>query len=159
MEMLRAIERLFENHAPETLMAIFGVGTSLLLFYLVWAVLQQLFGVQRQSAEQVAEHEQVTTVLVESLVAALVKEAGHLRQTMDGILHELLRAGTENAAALTDLQTQSDHAPQAVAQLLKPEFDLLHQTMHDAETRIIAKVLETAGPTDEQVEPASRELP
>lgn len=46
MDMIQTIERLFEEHAPETLMAFFGATTSILLFYLVVTVLRQLFGLQ-----------------------------------------------------------------------------------------------------------------
>lgn len=146
MELIRAIEALFDQHAPETLMAMFGAGTSLLLFYLVWSVLQHLFGVQNRSAHQEADQEQATTALVESLVAALVTEAGHLRQSMDGILRELLRAGADNTIALSTLLDRTEQGPDAVVHLLKPEFDDLHQAMHQTEARIVAKMLEIAEP-------------
>lgn len=149
MELIRAIGELFERHAPETLMAIFGAGTSLLLFYLVWTVLQQLFGMQKRSVDQEANQEQATAELVESLVTALVTEASHLRHTMDGILHELLRAGADNTAALATLQDKTEQTPDAVVQLLKPEFDGLHQEIRQAEVRIVAKVLEATGHEDQ----------
>lgn len=140
MELIRALENLFEHHAPETLMAFFGVGTSLLLFYLVWAVLRQLFGLQNRSVYLDADQEQATTALVEALVSALVTEAGHLRDTLDSLLEEALRRSEQNANLLSGLLAQTEETPGKVLALLKPEFDHLHQEMRQAETRIGAKL-------------------
>ena len=56
MELLRALEGLLEAHAPETLMALFGAATSMLLFVLVGIVLRHLFGLQLRAATQEAHH-------------------------------------------------------------------------------------------------------
>jgi hypothetical protein len=91
------LDQLFGSR-PETLMALFGAATSLLLFYLVGAVLRYLFGWQTRQAGWEAHQDQATTALVEALVAALVTEAGHLRTTLDSILEEALRRAAATAA-------------------------------------------------------------
>jgi hypothetical protein len=144
MELLRALENLFEAHAPETLMAFFGAGTSILLFYLIWAVLRHFFGLQTRSANQDADQDQATTALLNSLVEALVTEAGHLRGTLDNLLEESLHNGQKTAQDLATLLTRTEETPEEVLRLLKPEFDHLHQEMRQAEARLIAKVTEMA---------------
>jgi hypothetical protein len=144
MELVRALEKLFEDHAPETLMALFGAATSILLFYLVWTVLRQLFGLQNRSADQDAGQDQATAALLESLVTALVTEGGHLREAMNGILHEMLRRDEQNAQLLAGLMASSQQTPSEVVQLLKPEFDHLRQAMRQTEARIVAKLSEAA---------------
>lgn len=96
MEVIRGLESLFDKHAPETLMAFFGAGTSLLLFHLIGVVLRQWFGLQRHSADVDASQDQATAALVEALVGALVTEAGHLRHALDGILGEALRRSEQH---------------------------------------------------------------
>ena len=145
MELLRALEKLFEEHAPETLMAFFGAGTSILLFYLIWAVLRHFFGLQTRSASQDADQDQATTTLLKSLVEALVTEAGHLRSTLDNLLQESLHNGQKNAQDLATLLTKTEETPEEVLRLLKPEFDHLHQEMRQTEARLIAKVTEMTG--------------
>lgn len=142
MEVLRALDRLFREHAPETLMALFGAMTSLLLFYLAWAILRQLFGLQNRSAHWEASQDQAHTALVEALVGALVTEAGHLRATLDGILDESLRRGEQNAQLLVALAVQAEEAPEKTLALLRPEFDHLRRELRQAEARIITKMRE-----------------
>jgi hypothetical protein len=144
MEVLRVLHRLFEAHAPETLMALFGAATSMVLFYLVWALLRHLFGLQDRSEALEAGQDQATTALVESLVNALVIEAGHLRNTLDGILEESLRRSERNAQLLARLLSQSEETPGKVLELLKPEIDSLHQRLHQTEERIVAQVITPA---------------
>lgn len=144
MELLRALEKLFEEHAPETLMAFFGAGTSILLFYLIWAVLRHFFGLQTRTVNQEADQDQATTALVSSLVEALVTEAGHLRRTLDRLLQESLHNGQKTAQDLATLLAKTEETPEEVLRLLKPEFDHLHQEMRQAEARLIAKVTEMA---------------
>lgn len=142
MDILQVLQTLFEDHAPETLMALFGAATSIVLFYLVWAVLRQMFGLQNRSADQEAGQDQATAALLESLVTALVTEGGHLRQAMNGILHEMLRRDEQNADMLAGLLANSQQTPSEVVQLPKPEFDHLRQAMRQTETRIVAKLSE-----------------
>ncbi|MCD4687505.1 MAG: hypothetical protein K8S97_16365 [Anaerolineae bacterium] len=144
MDVLRALERLFEDHAPETLMAFFGAGTSILLFYLVVTVLRHWFGWQTMTAGQEANQDQAAGAVIEALVNALVTEAVHLRTTMDSILREALRRGEENADLLSGLVTRTEGLSRDVVQLLKPEFEALQREVRQAERRIITKVLEAA---------------
>jgi hypothetical protein len=144
VELLRAIERLFAKHAPETLMAFFGAGTSILLFYLVWAVLQHMFGLQRCAAAQEDEQDDTLAALIEALVTALVTEAGHLRQTVDGVLREAIRYGQHNADLLEGLTSRAEEAPHEVMELLKPEFEYLYHEMSQVEQRIVDKVTDIA---------------
>lgn len=123
VDLLKAMEQLFEAHAPETLMAFFGAGTSILLFYLVVTVLRQLFGLQKLTAGQEIDQDQATGALIEALVTALVSEVGQLRTTMDGILRETLQRGEESAAVLSGLATRTDQLPHDVVSLLKPKFE------------------------------------
>jgi hypothetical protein len=138
MDVIQTIEQLFATHAPETLMALFGAVTSIGLFYLVWTVLRGVFSLWTQDASE----EQATAALVDSLVSALVSEAGHLRQTLDGILGESLRSSEQNARALAVLLARAEKIPEGVLQLLKPEFDQLHQEIAQTEARLLSKVAE-----------------
>jgi hypothetical protein len=124
-EILELLERLFRDHGPETLMAFFGAGTSLLLFYLVGVVLRYLFGWQTRQANWEAHQDQATTALVEALVSALVTEAGHLRATLDSILEESLRRSEQHSRSLFDLAAQAEETPGKTLALLRPEFDHL----------------------------------
>ncbi len=137
MEVLHILQRLFEDHAPETLMAFFGAATSLVLFSLVWALLRHLFGLQDRSGALDADQDQATSALVDALVNALVVEAGHLRHTLDNILKESLRRNEHNAQLLTQLLRQNEDTPNRVLELLKPEFDSLHQQLHQAGDRLV----------------------
>jgi hypothetical protein len=143
VDVVRGLESLFEKHAPETLMALFGAGTSLLLFYLIAAILRHWFGLQRRSVDAEVHQEQATAALVEALVGALVTEAGHLRHALDDILAEALRRSEHNTQALSSIQAQAENTPDQVLELLKPEFAHLHQEMHRAEARLVAQM--TAG--------------
>jgi hypothetical protein len=142
--MLETLERLFTEHAPETLMAFFGAATSMILLYLVLVMLRHLFGLETRSAAQDAEQGQATAVLVEALVGALVSEAGHLRHTLDGLLKESLRRSEQNTEILASVLASTDRTPQDVLALLTPEFDRLRQQVRQAEARIVAKVIEAA---------------
>ncbi len=144
MEVLRGLEQLFRDHAPETLMALFGAATSLLLFTLMWIVLRHLFGLQARSADQESDQEQTTAVLLEALVSALVTEAGHLRTAMDGLLRESLARSEQTADALSDLVSTTEGTPREVLALLRPEFEHLHYEMHQVEGRIVDKVVDAA---------------
>lgn len=159
MEVLRAIEQLFTDHAPETLMAFFGAVTSIVLLYLIWSILRHWFGLQTLTAGQDASQDQANTALVEALVSALVSEASHLRVTMDGILSESIQRGHTNAALLTDLSERAEALPEDVVRLLNPEFEHLRREMRQVEARIITKVLakqmETRDPAAEHAQEAS----
>jgi len=145
MEVIRALNQLFQEHAPETLMAFFGAATSIGLFYLIWTVLRHLLGLQTRSADWEVTQEQATSALVEALVGALVTEAGHLRATLDGILEEALRRSEQNAQLLAALSTQAEEAPNKMLDLLRPEFDHLRRELRQAEARIIAKMALRSG--------------
>ncbi len=157
MEVIQGLESLFEKHAPETLMALFGAGTSLLLFYLIGVILRYWFGLQRRSVDVDASQDQATAALVEALVGALVTEASHLRHALDGILEEALRRSEQNTQSLTAIQAQTEEAPDKVVELLKPEFAHLHQAINRAEARIVAQVGRRAGSAGEQTERADVE--
>jgi hypothetical protein len=89
-------------------------------------------------------------------VMALVTEAGHLRQAMDGILREMLRRDEQNAELLAGLLVTSQQLPSKVVELLRPEFDRLRQ----AEARIVAKLAEVGYRSDggaEEGQPARAE--
>jgi hypothetical protein len=144
MEVLRILERLFQDHAPESLMALFGAATSILLFYLIWLVLRHLFGLQARTATQEADQDQTTTALIDALVTALVTESRHLRTTMDGILREALKRNEQNSVILAGLIHRMEETPHEVVQLLQPEFEYLHHEMTQAEQRIIDKMEEAA---------------
>lgn len=144
MELLEGLAKLFSEHAPETLMALFGAGSSILLFYLVWTLLRHLFGLQTKTTDQEVEQDQATANLLEALVAALVTEAGHLRTTLDGILGEALKRDEQTSYALADLISKTEETPHEVLGLLRPEFEYLHSEMHQVERRIISKVIEMA---------------
>lgn len=148
MDVLRTVERLFEQHAPETLMALFGAVTSILLFFLIGSLLRYGFGWLMRTSTQEADQDQATSALMELLVGALVSEAGHLRQTLDGILQELLRCGEQNARVLTMLLNNTEKIPSEVLQLLKPELEQLHQELAQTEARLVLKM---AGSVDERV--------
>jgi hypothetical protein len=146
VDVIRALGELFEKHAPETLMALFGAATSLLLFYLIGAVLNHLFGLQRRSADLEAGQDQVMA----ALVGALVTEAGHLRETLDSLLDESLQRSERNAQMLAGLLVQTEKTPAQVLELLKPEFAHLQREVHQAEARIAARLgapAEEAGET------------
>jgi hypothetical protein len=145
MELIRTLEQLFRDQAPETLMAFFGALTSMGLFYLIWVLLRQLFGLQRRNADWEATQERATTAVVEALVGALVTEAGHLRATLDGILEESSRRSEQNAQILSALSTQAEEAPVRTLELLRPEFDHLRRALRQTEARIIAKIALQAG--------------
>lgn len=145
MELWQTISDLFERHAPETLMALFGAGTSLLMFYLVWTLLKHLFGLQTRSVAQEVNQDQVTAALLTSLIEALLTEAGHLRQALDGILQETLQRGQRNAELLTALMAQTERTPTEVLALLKPELQHLHQAVYETDQRIVTRVASVAG--------------
>ena len=145
MELLRELDQLFRTHAPETLMALFGAATSLLLFYLVGTLLRHLFGWQTRQASREAHQDQATTALVEALVGALVTEAGHLRTTLDSILDESLRRSEQHDRLLTALAAQAEETPGKTAALLRPEFDHLRRELRQAEARLSAKMTLPAG--------------
>lgn len=144
IELLRMLMQLFDTHAPETLMAFFGAGMSILLFYLVWSMLRHWFGLQTLAAGQDAEHDQGTTALLEALVNALVTEAAHLRVTIDNVLRESIQRGDANAGLLKELSAKTAAVPSEVVSLLQPGFEYLHQEMRQAETRIMSKVMDVA---------------
>jgi hypothetical protein len=145
MDILRALDQLFREHAPETLMALFGAATSIGLFYLVWTVVRHLLGWQTRRADWEASQEQATSALVEALVGALVTEAGHLRATLDGILEEALRRSEQNAQLLSALSIQAEETPGKMLDLLRPEFDHLRRELRQAEARIVAKMALRSG--------------
>lgn len=144
IELLQTLVRLFTEHAPETLMALFGAATSLLLFYLVWTVLRYLFGSLTRSADQEADQDQATSALMTSLVGALLSELEHLRLTLDGILQESVRRGEQNTEVLMGLLSRAEKTPGEMLQMLKPEFEQLHEAICQAEDRIVTKVAEVA---------------
>lgn len=144
MEAIRLIERMFQEHAPETLMAMFGAVASLLLFTLIWKILRHMFGLQLADVDQETDREQAIATLLTSLVQALVTEAVHLRETVDSVLRETLQVGQQNADALSELSTKSEDIPPEVLALLQPEFEYLHHEMRQAEGRIIDKLIEVA---------------
>lgn len=144
MDVIRGIDQLFRDHAPETLMALFGALTSVGLFYLVWTVLRHLVGIQTRRLDDEVVQDKTTATLVEALVNALVTEASHLRATLDNILEEALRRSEENAQALSTLCAQAEEGPDRVLDLLRPEFDQLRRALHQAETRIITKITQQA---------------
>lgn len=140
MEVLKELDGLFRAHAPETLMALFGAATSLLLFYLVGAVLRHLFGLQTRRANWEVYQDQATAALVEALVSALVSEAGHLRTTLDSILDEALRRSEQHTQLLVTLAAQADETPGKTLALLRPELDHLRRELHQAESRIVTRL-------------------
>jgi hypothetical protein len=152
MDVIQGLESLFERHAPETLLALFGAGTSLLLFYLIGVILRQWFGLQRRSADVDATQEQATAALVAALVGALVTEAAHLRQALDGILEEALRRSEQQTQSLTEIQAQTEETPDKVLELLRPEFAHLHQAINRAEARIVAQIGRRANSATEPAE-------
>jgi len=117
MEILRALGKLFQEHTPETLMAIFGAGTSILLLYLINDVLQDVFGILTRSAAQEADQDQATAALMQSLVQALIVEVKPVPEAQ-------------------------------ILQMLRPEFDALHQAIQHTEARVLLK-LEEAGKVEE----------
>jgi dsRNA-specific ribonuclease len=144
MDILETMERLFDQHPPETLLAFFGATTSMLLFSLVWFLSRYFFRLLMRESTQDAQQDQAMSVLLESVIGALVSEAGHLRQTLDGILQESLRCGEQNAQVLALLLVKSERLPADVLQVLKPEFEHLHQEMLQVEARLTAKYTEVA---------------
>jgi hypothetical protein len=150
MEVLKELDGLFRAHAPETLMALFGASTSLLLFYLVGVVLRHLFGLQTRRADLEAGQDQATAALVEALVSAVVSEAGHLRTTLDGILDEALRRSEQHTQLLVTLAAQADETPGKTLALLRPEFDHLRRELRQAESRIVAKLAEEITSDEQQ---------
>jgi hypothetical protein len=144
MNVIQVLEELFEKHSPETLMALFGAATSIALFYLIRSILNHLFGLQARSVSQEASQDQRTGILLESLVQALVTEAGHLRHTLDSLLQESLRYGQKNTQDLAALLSQSEETPGEVFRMLKPEFEHLHREIRQAEAHITAKVASLA---------------
>ena len=145
MELLRELDQLFRTHAPETLMALFGAATSLLLFYLIGALLRHLFGWQTRQTNRDTSQDQATAALLEALVGALVTEAGHLRSTLDSILEESLRRSEQHSRLLADLATQAEETPGKTVALLRPEFDHLRRELRQAEARLSAKMTIPAG--------------
>jgi hypothetical protein len=144
VDILKTLEQLFAQYAPETLLAFFGAATSMLLFSLTWFLSRYFFKLLMKASNQEAQQDQALSVLLESVVAALVSEAGHLRQTLDGILQESLRCSEQNAQMLTLLLVKSENIPADVLQVLKPEFEHLHQEMLLVEERLMTKITETA---------------
>ncbi len=138
MEVWRTLDQLFRDHAPETLMALFGAGTSLLLFYLIGAMLRHWFGWQSREVDRDVAQEQASAALVEALVAALVTEAGHLRATLDSILEEALHRSEQNAQMLTNLAVQAEETPEKTANLIRPELEHLRRELRQAEKRLLA---------------------
>lgn len=141
IDVLETLGQLFADHAPETLMALFGAATSILLFYLVWYLLRHLLGQTTQSASQDADQEQATAALVETLVGELLVEAEHLRRN----LQDLLQRGEENAETLSTLMVHTERAPEQLVELLHPEFAHLQQEIRLAEGRIVARIAEAMG--------------
>jgi len=163
MDVLKTVSDLFERHSAETLMALFGAVTSVSLLYLVWVLVRYFFGLLAHTTTQEADQEKATSLLMEALVEALVSEAGHLRQTLNGILDESLRCSEQNARVLAVLLTRTEHIPSEILQLLKPEFERLHGDLLQTEARIVSKMTEGSSPflTEEtspesQVKQASR---
>lgn len=152
-DVLKTLVHLFQTNAPETLMALFGALTSFLLFYLVWATLRQLFGMQTHNASWETTQEQATATLVEALVNALVTEAAHLRTTLDNILEESLRRSEQHTQLLSMLSNQAEETPGKTLALFRPEFDHLRHELRQAEARIIAKIAQQSGQ-----EPGERKL-
>jgi len=144
MDVIQTLGKLFEQHAPETLMALFGAATSIGLFYLIRSILDHFFGLQARSVSQEASQDQRTDVLLESLVKALVTEAGHLRHTLDSLLQESLLYGQKNTQDLAALLSQSEETPGEVFRMLKPEFEHLHREIRQAEAHISTKVASLA---------------
>lgn len=155
INLLQALVQLFDDHAPETLMALFGTGTSILLLYIVWSMLRHWFGLQTFAAGQDVEQEQGTTAIMEALVNALVSEAAHLRVTMDNILRESIQRSDANAELLVELSAKTDAVSTEVANLLKPEFEYLHHEMRQTETRLMSKILGVTYANDEKPASAS----
>jgi hypothetical protein len=89
---------------------------------------------------------------MESLVGALVSEASHLRQTLDGILQETLRCGEQNARVLTLILTTTEKIPGEVLQLLKPELEQLHQELAQTEARLISRMSGATEQIDEETQ-------
>jgi hypothetical protein len=145
MELLRELDQLFRTHEPETLMALFGAATSLLLFYLIGALLRYLSGWQTRQASRDTSQDQATAALVEALVGALVTEAGHLRATLDSILEESLHRSEQHVRLLANLAAQAEETPGKTAALLRPEFDHLRRELRQAEARLSAKMALPAG--------------
>ncbi len=144
-DILRLLEELFRQHAPETLMAFFGAVTSLLLFYLIGSLLNHLFGWQRRSADLEVGQEK----MMAALVRALVTEAGHLRETLDTLLDESLERSERNSQLLAALLAQTEKTPGQVLDLLKPEFAQMHHAMRRAEARLAARL---GGPLNDEEE-------
>lgn len=142
MKVLETLGKLFSEHTPETLMALFGAATSLLLFYLIWYLLRQLLGQLNRNVGQEVEQDQASSELVETLIGELLAEAEHLRRNLQGVLEITLKRGEENAQSLTTLIGKSEAMPMEILELLKPEFDHLQQEMRSAEGRITAKIVE-----------------
>jgi flagellar biosynthesis/type III secretory pathway M-ring protein FliF/YscJ len=161
MELLRELDQLFRAHEPETLMALFGAATSLLLFYLIGALLRYLFGWQTRQASRDTSQDQATAALLEALVEALVTEAGHLRTTLDSILEESLRRSEQHSRLLANLAAQAEETPGKTAALLRPEFDHLRRELRQAEARLSSKMTLPAGDVEageaaEDTEPERR---
>ncbi len=142
MKVLEALGRLFSEYTPETLMALFGAATSLLLFYLIWYLLRQVLGGLTRNAGQEAEQDQVSAELVEALVGELLIEAEHLRHSLQEGLQASLKQGEKNTQTLSVLMAQTDGAPTQLVELLKPEFAHLQQEIRLTEERIMAKIAE-----------------
>lgn len=154
MDYLRTIGRLFETHAPETLMAFFGAVTSVALLYLVWWSLRHQFGLQLFSANQEADQDKADSTLIASLVTALIAEAGHLRTSIDGSLRQSLERSERNAAALAELTDKTEEIPGELLRVLKPEFENLHHELREVEARII--IMSADGEAQEFEESADR---
>jgi len=147
MDVLKTVSDLFERHSAETLMALFGAVTSVSLLYLVWVLVRYFFGLLAHTTTQEADQEKATSLLMEALVEALVSEAGHLRQTLNGILDESLRCSEQNARVLAVLLARTEHIPSEILRLLKPEFERLHQELQQAENRMVSQLREDAHPS------------
>lgn len=150
MEIINGLSNLFKEHTPETLLALFGAATSLLMFSLVWYMLRHDYEMEERTSDQETGQDQTTTALVESLVRAVLSEAEHLRQVLSGILQEALDQTEQNTNTLDGLMTKTDKTPAEVLQLLKPEFEHLHQEICQTESRIIAKIEIVVRPADIQ---------
>jgi hypothetical protein len=142
LEVLEALSKLFTEHAPETLMALFGAATSILLFYFIWYLLRQLLNQVNETATQDAGQDQTTAALVETLIGELLTEAEHLRNNLQEVLQASLKQGEENNQTLSALMVKTDGVPTQLVELLKPEFAHLQQEMRLTEERIVTKITE-----------------
>ena len=151
MNILQMVGKLFEDHAPETLMAFFGASTSIVLFFLIWSMLRHMFGLQRHAAAMDEDQEQTIATLIDALVSALVTEAQHLRETVDGALREAVQIEQQHTRALADLTSRAEAMPGEVKSLLRPEFEYLQHELRQVEIRIIEKLSDMSAPEPDAV--------